>query len=126
MREWLTARDPLQGELDAARRRVARDSRAMVLAEHAGHVGALRERWAGLSLERRRAIIAAVLDRVVVGPGRRGYNRFDPSRCELVWRYEVRERQRGTTTPEAAQERPSKSRDYRFRRRASSRARKSR
>ena len=87
MREWLTARDPLQGELDAARRRVARDSRAMVLAEHAGHVGALRERWAGLSLERRRAIIVAVLDRIVVGPGRRGYNRFDPSRFELVWRY---------------------------------------
>ena len=31
-----------------------------------GSGGALRERWAGLSLERRRAIIAAVLDRVVV------------------------------------------------------------
>jgi site-specific DNA recombinase len=87
MREWLAAREPLQGQLDAARRRLARDSRAMVLAEHAGHAGALRERWTGLSLERRRAIIAAVLDRVVVGPGRRGYNRFDPSRFELVWRY---------------------------------------
>ena len=89
MREWLAAREPLQRQLDAARRRMARDSRAMVLAEHAGRGGALRERWAGLSLERRRAIIAAVLDRVVAGPGRRGYNRFDPSRFELVWRTEV-------------------------------------
>ena len=61
MREWLAARDPLQRQLDAARRRVARDSRAMVLAEHAGRGGALRERWGDLSLERRRAIIAAVL-----------------------------------------------------------------
>ena len=69
MREWLAAREPLQRQLDATRRRVARDSRAMVLAEHAGRGGALRERWAGLPLERRRAIIAAVLDRVVVGPG---------------------------------------------------------
>ena len=25
--------------------------------------------------------------RVVVGPGRRGFNRFDASRFELVWRY---------------------------------------
>ena len=87
MREWLTARDPLQRQLDAARRRAARSSRTTVLAEHAGRGGALRERWAGLSLDRRRAIIAAVLDRVEVGPGRRGYNQFDPSRFELVWRH---------------------------------------
>jgi len=26
------------------------------------------------------------LDHVVVGPGRRGYNRFDPARLEPVWR----------------------------------------
>ena len=69
MREWLAAREPLQHQLDAARRRVARDSRAMVLAEHAGRGEALRARWAGLSLDRRRAIIAAVLAHVVVGPG---------------------------------------------------------
>jgi DNA invertase Pin-like site-specific DNA recombinase len=87
MREWLAAREPLQRQLDAARRRVARDAQAMVLAEHAGRGGALRERWGDLPLERRRAIIAAVLDRVVAGPGRRGYNRFDPSRFELVWRH---------------------------------------
>jgi DNA invertase Pin-like site-specific DNA recombinase len=87
MREWLAAREPLQRQLDAARRRVARDSQAMVLAEHAGRGGALRERWVDLSLERRHAIIAAVLDRVIAGPGRRGYNRFDPSRFELVWRH---------------------------------------
>lgn len=87
MREWLAARDPLQRQLDAARRRVARDSRALVLAEHAGRGGALQDRWPELSLDRRHAIIAAVLDRVVVGPGRRGYNRFDPSRFDLIWRY---------------------------------------
>ena len=49
--------------------------------------GVLRERWDDLSIDRRLAIIAAVLDHVEVGPGRRGYNRFDPNRFALVWRY---------------------------------------
>ena len=43
-------------------------SKALVLAEHAGHAGALSERWPYLPLERRRVIIAAVLDSVVTGP----------------------------------------------------------
>ena len=33
------------------------------------------------------AVIAAVLAHVVVRPGRRGFNRFDPQRFELIWRY---------------------------------------
>ena len=85
-REWLAARDPLQRQLDTARRRVSRDSRAAVFAEHAGHGDALRKRWGDLSLDRRRAIIAAVLSHVVAVPGRRGYNRFDPNRFAPVWR----------------------------------------
>ncbi len=40
-----------------------------------------------LDIERRHAVIAAVLAHVEVGPGRRGYNRFDPDRFGLVWRY---------------------------------------
>jgi DNA invertase Pin-like site-specific DNA recombinase len=87
MREWMTAREPLQRQLDTARRRIARDSRATVLAEHVGGGDALRKRWGDLSLDRRRAIITAVLSHAVAGPGRRGYNRFDPSRFELVWRH---------------------------------------
>jgi hypothetical protein len=39
-----------------------------------------------LPLTRQRAIVAAVLAHVVVKPGRRGYNRFDASRFEPVWR----------------------------------------
>jgi hypothetical protein len=33
-----------------------------------------------------RNIVAAVLDHAVIGPGRRGYNRFDPARVTPVWR----------------------------------------
>jgi hypothetical protein len=36
--------------------------------------------------ESQNVVVAAVLDHVVVGPGRLGYNRFDPSRLSPVWR----------------------------------------
>lgn len=48
--------------------------------------GDLREWWAGADLGRRRELLMAVLDRVELLPGRRGYNRFDPDRVQLVWR----------------------------------------
>lgn len=87
MREWLAAREPLQQQLAAARRRIARDSNVTLLAEHAGHGSQLRERWDDLSIERQHAIISAVLAYVIAKPGRRGYNRFDPSRFDLIWRH---------------------------------------
>jgi hypothetical protein len=39
-----------------------------------------------MNLTRQQQIVAAVLDHVDVGPGRRGFNRFDPSRLAPVWR----------------------------------------
>lgn len=87
MREWLAAREPLQRQLDEARRRVARDSSITVLAEYAGRSREIRAEWETMSLERRRAFITAALYHVVVLAGRRGYNRFQPGRFELVWRY---------------------------------------
>ena len=57
-----------------------------------------RARWVGreqrrtargvgdLDMTRQHAIIGAVFDHVVVGPARRGYNRFDWSRLEPRWR----------------------------------------
>ncbi len=36
--------------------------------------------WESLDLSQQHAIVAALVDRVVVGPARRGYNRFDESR----------------------------------------------
>jgi len=57
-----------------------------VLDGHVGNASGLRERWVDLPLTRQRAIVAAILDHVVVGSGRRGYNRFDPDRLNPVWR----------------------------------------
>lgn len=39
-----------------------------------------------LDLNQQHAIVAAVIDSVVVGPGRRGYNRFNESRLTPRWR----------------------------------------
>jgi hypothetical protein len=84
--EWLKARSTIQQRQDTARKRLAALNRTSVLSEHLGNAAGLRERWAGLTLTRQEQIVAAVLDHVVVGPGRRGYNRFDPSRLTPLWR----------------------------------------
>jgi hypothetical protein len=87
MREWMAAREPLQKRLDTARRNIRADTSAAVLEAYAGRPGVLREQWPNLNIDRRNAIIGTVLEHVVVRRGRRGFNRFDPSRFELVWRY---------------------------------------
>lgn len=86
LKEWLAARAPVERRLTAARRRLARVSRADALDGHVGHGVELRERWPSLPLTRQRAIVAAVLDHAVVGPGKPGTNRLDPSRVEPIWR----------------------------------------
>ena len=84
--EWFAARKPIEERLTAAKRHLARLGRVSVLDSHVGNSSALRERWGNVALTQQRAIVAAVLDHVVVGPGRRGYNRFDPERLTPVWR----------------------------------------
>jgi len=84
--EWLAARRPIEQRLAAATKQLAKLSRSTVLDDYLGDAKGLRERWAGLDLTRQHAIVAAVLDHLVVGPARRGYNRFDPDRLRPVWR----------------------------------------
>jgi DNA invertase Pin-like site-specific DNA recombinase len=85
--EWLAARAPIEQRLTAARKQLGRLGRVSVLNGHVGNASELRERWASLDLTRQHAIIAAVLDHVVVSPAtRQGYNKFDPTRLVPVWR----------------------------------------
>ncbi len=84
--EWLSARAPIEHRQTLAKRRLAALNRTSTLAEYVGNAAELRSRWEGLTLTRQQQIVAAVLDHVVVGPGRRGFNRFDPSRLTPVWR----------------------------------------
>lgn len=85
--EWAAARQAVQSRLDAARRRLAarRAATPVVVAPGSGH--ALRDAWtSGMSLDAKRAAIFDVFDHVTVGPGRRGYNRFDADRVTFDWR----------------------------------------
>jgi site-specific DNA recombinase len=48
--------------------------------------GGIRDLWGDYDLDQRRAAVAELLERVDVGPGKVGLNRFDPDRLTLVWR----------------------------------------
>jgi site-specific DNA recombinase len=84
--EWLKARAPLEKRQTLAKKRLAALNRTTALEPHLGDVAGLREKWAEMNLTRQQQIVAALLDHVVVGPARRGYNRFDSSRLTPVWR----------------------------------------
>ena len=66
-------------DLRRRRRRFARDPAQDFAA-------GLRERWQTLPLSGQAAIVAAVLDHLIVNPGTRGLNRLDPGRLTPVWR----------------------------------------
>jgi DNA invertase Pin-like site-specific DNA recombinase len=84
--EWLAAREPIERRMATAKRQLARLGRVSVVEGHVGHASALRKTWPDLPLTSQRSIVAAVLDHAIVGPGRRGYNRFDETRLTPVWR----------------------------------------
>jgi len=84
--EYLAARKPIEARIEAAQRRITRATGTEAIALYIGDPGALRVAWQDLPLTRRRAIVAAVLDRAIVGPGLRGRTRFDPDRIEPLWR----------------------------------------
>ena len=84
--EWQAARQPIERRVTDAKRQLSKLDRVSALSGHIGAASVLRERWPTLPLTRQHAIIAAVLDHLLVSPGRRGYNRFDPGRFTPVWR----------------------------------------
>lgn len=82
--EYLAARQAVERRLDAARRRTAQDRRAAVLAPLVeGDVAGV---WAGLGIDRQRAVVGAAIDRITVAPCARAANYFDPDRIDVTWR----------------------------------------
>ena len=82
----MAARKPIEQRLSHARKQLTKVSRSGVLDRYIGNGKGLRADWDSLDLSQQHAIVAAVIDSVVVGPGRRGYNRFDEARLSPVWR----------------------------------------
>jgi hypothetical protein len=85
-REWITARDPIQARITDTGRRLAAATGTTALDGLAGHGTALRRRWHTLTLDRRHAIIRAVLDHAVIAPGTPGARTLDMNRVQPHWR----------------------------------------
>lgn len=81
--EWMRLRSKIEERLRANQHALARPEPASVLA---GLAGGIRSAWPDLSFDRQRAVLATVIEQVVVGPAVRGRGRFDPDRVDVVWR----------------------------------------
>lgn len=82
--EWLRARAGIEQRLASARsQREALDARSVL--SPVARPGVLRATWPELDTDQRRAILAAVLERVVISPAAVG-GRFDPDRISIEWR----------------------------------------
>lgn len=71
-REWMTARDPIQARIRDAERRLAAMTDSAALSGLVGNSTQLRRQWTALGLDRRQAIIRAVLDHAVIRRGTTG------------------------------------------------------
>lgn len=84
--EWLARKARIEERIEAGEReRLGDEHAARLRAVRA--LGPLAEQWPTLTLHQCRTVIDAVVERIVVGPGRRGYNRFDAGRLDIRWRY---------------------------------------
>ena len=86
-REWMDARNPVQARITRAEQALARSTRSDALVGFIGNSEQLRASWADLNLTRQSAIIRAVLDHAVIGPGTPGARVFRPERVTPVWRF---------------------------------------
>jgi hypothetical protein len=84
--EWLTARAPIEARINDLERRLARMTDSTALAGYVGNGAALKAHWQELNLTRQHAIVKAILDHAVIGPGIRGARHVDPARVDLHWR----------------------------------------
>ncbi|MEX2292085.1 MAG: hypothetical protein WD794_17375 [Mycobacteriales bacterium] len=83
---WLRARGDLEARIAQAEARLARLTRSDALTGLVGNGQQLRASWDGLDLTRQAAIVRAVLDHAVIGPGVLGARALDPDRVQPVWR----------------------------------------
>lgn len=83
---WQSARKRLTERREALLARLDTTSDTAALRSLTSAGGDLRARWASLSFDKRRAILSAVVARVVVGPAVRGRNFFDTERISVEWK----------------------------------------
>lgn len=83
--EWRVAREVIESRLDRNRSKLARVSATAPIDNLVGDYDDLLARWDAMNVSQRRAVVAAVLDRVDVNPSN-PRKRWDPDRFEPRWR----------------------------------------
>lgn len=87
MPEWLRARKAIEDRLAQERSQLLRRDRHQRLRDAAGKGGVLREQWADMNLDQRRAVIGTILDRLVVKPARvQGRTTSEHERVAAEWK----------------------------------------
>lgn len=84
--EWTTARTALDRRLADAKATVAEDARLDGAAFLVAGETDLRGAWERWTLDQRRAVIATVIDRIVIAPTSQKNNRFDLDRITIKWK----------------------------------------
>ncbi len=84
--EWLAARRAIEDRVRAAERDIAMTTDTTVIRDAIGNGDQLRGDWDELGLDRRVAIVRAVLDHAVIAPVSRRDIKMDPDRVTPVWR----------------------------------------
>ena len=87
--EYFRSRDTLKGRIDANRARLGKANGHATLVGVVGAGETVRRLWAGRTLDWRRAIVAALVDKVEVLPYPAGQTKkvFDPSLINMTWRF---------------------------------------
>ena len=83
--EWKAARGIVEERLARTERRIARMSGPDPLSGFVGTFDEMRQRWDEKNVSQRRAVVAAVLEKVIVNPADTSI-RWDRDRFEPVWR----------------------------------------
>jgi site-specific DNA recombinase len=84
--EYMAARTGLERRMDTTRKALERHGRTGVLSGLSRGAEALRVMWDERDLTWRRALVSAVIEKVILKPAVKGRNFFDPERVEVVWR----------------------------------------
>jgi hypothetical protein len=79
--EWLAARDVIDERVSDNRRKLTRRA-----ANPFDQIADVRAAWPSLSLDQRRSIVSAIVDRVEVGPATRRGPVFDTGRIAVRFR----------------------------------------
>jgi DNA invertase Pin-like site-specific DNA recombinase len=86
--QFTRANSGLMQRLEEAEKKVAEvresENTTALLTPYKAKPGLLRQQWPKLNVDQRRAVLAAVIDRIEIKPGEIGC-RFDPSRIDITW-----------------------------------------